>query len=162
MKKSAIAIVLGISVISVSSCNPNLKTSEKTDNAEQNMTNTEEQTVEFKTAENYFVKNTIKETVPTKITTQTDFDKYFGMATTMGENGKPTPIDFSKEFVIVVDHPETSLKTEITPISLEEKGSDVVLNYTITEGEDAGFTIRPFVMIIVNKDSDGNVILQKN
>lgn len=160
MNKNTIAIALGVFLISASSCNNNPKTSEKTDGVEQTAANSEQTAVEFKIAENYFVNNTVKENVPAKITTQEEFDKYFGKATTMGENGKPTPIDFSKEYVIVADYNITNKKTQVTPVSLEKKGSEIVFNYKIAEGEDAGFTMRPFLAIIVSKNVDGDVILQ--
>ena len=161
MKKNVIKIALGLLIFSFTACNTDAKKTEETTNTEQT-TDAEETTVSFKTAENYFVKNTVKEPVPVKITTQKEFDNYFGMAATMGENGKPTPIDFSKEYIIVADYADTNKQVEMTPVSLEQKGGDLVFNYTVTEGEDAGFTSHPFLMLIVSNDTTGNVVLQKN
>ena len=42
------------------------------------------------------------------------------MATVMGANGKPTPIDFNKQFVIAVINNETDISTSFTPIKLEK------------------------------------------
>ena len=39
-----------------------------------------------------------------KITTEEEFNKLFGMATIMGKDGKPTAIDFTKQFVLGVYH----------------------------------------------------------
>lgn len=158
MKKNifTVAIVAALFV----SCNSGNQSAEKSkeENNTETVTGAE---ITYKKAENYFVKNDVTGTVPTKITSQEEFDNYFGMATTMGENGKPTAIDFSKEYVIVIDHIPTKNKTEIILSGIEKKGEDILVNYTINEGENAGFEMRPFLMLIVNKDTDGNVILNK-
>jgi len=154
--------IVGIILISVSlgtSCNSTSDTS-KSDNKEQTSEKetSKESDVPFKIAENYFIKNDVNDTVPSKIVSQEVFDTYFGLATTMGENGKPTPIDFSKEFVIVVDHNNTSKQTDISLVSLEKKEENILFNYAIIEGEDKGFVTRPFLMVIVDKNNDGEVI----
>lgn len=158
MKKTLMEVA--IATLLLGSCSSNNQKTEK--NTEEN--NTESVTgtqITYRKAENYFVKNTVKDTVPAKITSQEEFDSYFGMATAMGENGKPTAIDFSKEYVIVIDHSQTKNKTEIVLSGIEKKGEDIMVNYTVSEGENAGFEMRPFLMIIVNKDLDGKVVLNK-
>ena len=160
MKKHVKTFVAGTLILSISACNSGSKTSENPSDTEQN-TKMEVSTIDFKTAENYFVKNTVEDAVPSKITTQEEFDKYFGMATTMGDQGKPTPIDFNKEFVIIVDHNSTEKKVEISPIGLNKNEKNLTFTYKLTENGDNGFTTRPFLMIIVNKTNEGNVILKK-
>lgn len=160
MKKYVKTFVAGALTLSISACNSNSKTSENPAETEQS-TETKVSAINFKTAENYFVKNTVTETIPSKITTQADFDKYFGMATTMGDQGKPTPIDFNKEYVIVVDHASTNKKTELTPVSLTKKDADITLTYSMKHGEDIGFTMHPFLMIIVDKTNEGKVSLKE-
>ena len=78
--------------------------------------------VAFEVAKNYFFNNGQEIPSSSKITTAEEFGKLFGMATTMGEDGKPTPIDFAKQFVLAIVLPVTNLATEITPDRLEEKG----------------------------------------
>lgn len=160
MKKYVKTFVAGALILSVSACNSGSKTSENPSDTNQNI-EMGVSAIDFKTAENYFVKNTVTNTVPAKITTQEEFDKYFGMATTMGENGKPTAIDFSKEYVIVIDHIQTKNKTEMVLSGVEKKREDIIVNYTVNEGEDAGYETRPFLMIIVDKNIEGNVVLNK-
>src|SRR5690606_14967583 len=158
MKKNIITVAFAAALFI--SCNSGNQSAEKS--KEQN--NTETVTgaeITYKKAENYFVKNNVTGTVPAKITSQEEFDNYFGMATTMGENGKPTAIDFSKEYVIVIDHISTKNKTEIILSGIEKKGEDILVNYTINEGEDVGFETHPFLMLIVSKDVEGNVVLNK-
>ena len=78
--------------------------------------------VAFEVAKNYFFKNDQEIPASPKITTAEEFGKLFGMATTMGNDGKPTEIDFTKQFVLAIILPVTNLATEITPDRLEEKG----------------------------------------
>ena len=51
--------------------------------------------VAFEVAKNYFFKNNQEIPSSPKITTSEEFGKLFGMATTMGKEGKPTEIDFT-------------------------------------------------------------------
>lgn len=159
MIKTTTVLLASIAAITFTACNSGSGTAKSSEKMEQSEPMADNN-IAFKTAENYFVKNTVTETIPSKITTQEDFDKYFGMATTMGDQGKPTPIDFSKEYVIVVDHASTNKKTELMPVSLTKKDADITLTYSMTHGEDNGFTMHPFLMIIVDKSNDGNVMLQ--
>ena len=72
--------------------------------------------VAFEVAKNYFFKN--DQVIPEypKITTEEEFNKLFGMATTMGKDGKPTAIDFTKQFVLAIVLPVTDITTEINPV----------------------------------------------
>lgn len=83
--------------------------------------------VAFEVAKNYFFKNDQEIPASPKITTAEEFGKLFGMATTIGEDGKPTEIDFTKQFVLAIVLPVTNLATEITPNRLEEKGDTLIL-----------------------------------
>ena len=58
--------------------------------------NVESSEVAFEVAKNYFFKN--NQVIPEypKIVSEEEFNKLFGMATTMGEDGKPTAIDFTR------------------------------------------------------------------
>ena len=71
--------------------------------------------VAFEVAKNYFFKNDQEIPASPKITTSEEFGKLFGMATTMGKDGKPTEIDFTKQFVLAIVLPVTNLATEIIP-----------------------------------------------
>ncbi|HRP89425.1 MAG TPA: hypothetical protein PKX92_05255 [Edaphocola sp.] len=160
MRKTTVIIL--VSALLTTACNtskqkPNM---EKTDAISEN-TISKEKNIPFKIAGNYFIKNDVKGTVPSKISTQAEFNTYFGMAATMGETGKPTPIDFSKEYVITVDYNTTNKETELKPVSLVKKGEDIVFNYSVSEGEEAGFSLRPFLMLIVDNNNQGKVILKK-
>ncbi len=114
------------------------------------------ESVKYTVAKNYFVKNNAKVPEGMKITTQQEFDDCFGMATTMGPDGKPTEIDFSKSFVITKILPETKNDTEVSPVSLQKKGSDLLLlKSNIKEGKAMSYSIRPFYIIVVSKEYAG-------
>ncbi|MFT4203037.1 MAG: copper resistance protein NlpE [Chitinophagaceae bacterium] len=119
-----------------------------------------EQAIPYKEANNYFIKNDVKESVPTKITAKEELEKYFGMATTMGPNGQPTQIDFSKEYAVIADFKATDKETTLKPISLTKSGNDLILDYSITEGKNVNFTTRPFLLLIVPDTAQGNVVLK--
>lgn len=113
-------------------------------------------------AERYFVKNGYKKEdhpSPT-ITSQSEFDRLFGMAAVMG--GKPTPIDFSKQYVLTVIGEPTSRKVEIIPVSLKQQDGAIVFNYKVIEGEQRAVTIQPMVLLIVDNKYKGEVKLVRN
>lgn len=115
--------------------------------------------IPFTEADHYFVKNTVKE-VPAKITSQAQLEKYFGMAAVMGEGGLPTSIDFTKQFAIAVDMPDTNIDTELIPVSLKKDGKKLLFIYKVKKGEQRSYTTHPFTLIIVSKEYDAKVSLQ--
>ena len=110
--------------------------------------------IPFVQAKNYFVKNSYKsgEIKQGKILSQKEFDELFGMACLMGNDGKPTPIDFNKQFVIILVNQETITSTDLTPISLKkEKKNKLVFNYEIKTGKEQSFVSQTCLIIIVDK-----------
>lgn len=123
----------------------------------QNMTN-----IAFTIAKNYFVNNTVTKLDNPKIETAEKFNEIFGMATTMGAAGKPTKIDFSKQYVIAIILPETDFATNIYPISLlKNTKNEITLNYKYVIGEKQSFTTRPNFIIIVDKRENGMITLNE-
>ena len=118
--------------------------------------------VAFEVAKNYFFKN--DQTIPTspKITTEEEFNNLFGMATTMGEDGKPTEIDFSKQFVLAIVLPMTDMATEITPVKLEAKGDSLFYTYDVKIGEKQSFSIQPVSIIILDRKFENNEVILIN
>lgn len=113
-------------------------------------------------ANRYFLKNGVETLPPQKITNQKDFDSYFGTAAVMDENGNPTDINFSTQYVISLTRPETDIETRLVPKSLEtnQKG-EIVLCYQEIQGQKRTYTTKPLLLIIVDKKYDGNVVLSK-
>ncbi|SBV90363.1 hypothetical protein [uncultured Dysgonomonas sp.] len=118
--------------------------------------------VDFTLAKNYFVNNTVTKLENPKIETQEQFDEIFGTAAHMGNDGKPTVIDFSKQNVLAVVLPETDRQTEIYPVSLQkdEKG-EILLTYEVKVGQKQTYTIRPNFAVIIDKSEKGNIRLNE-
>lgn len=117
--------------------------------------------IPYKVADNYFVNNNVQQP-PVKITSQKVFDQFFGEATTMGPNGNPTSIDFSKEFVISVCKPETDIATQLQAAKLSKsKAGSLTFYYRQRVGKKQTYTTRPCLLIIVKKKYDGKVAVRR-
>ena len=124
--------------------------------------NLKKKAIPYIVANRYFLKNGVETLPPQKITNQKDFDSYFGTAAVMDENGNPTVINFSTQYVISLTRPETDIETRLVPKSLEtnQKG-EIVLCYQEIQGQKRTYTTQPLLLIIVDKKYDGNVVLSK-
>ena len=124
--------------------------------------NEESSEVAFEVAKNYFFKN--DQVIPEypEITTEEEFNKLFGMATTMGENGKPTTIDFTKQFVLAIVLPVTDFATEINPVKVEEKGDSLLYSYDVKIGEKQSFRIQPVSIIVLDKKYENKRVVLVN
>jgi hypothetical protein len=113
--------------------------------------------VSYRRAENYFVKNTVKQLDNPKLETAEKFNAVFGLARTMSEGSKPTEIDFSKEFVIAVILPETEVETSIENVSVQknEKG-ELLISYKVVSGQKQTFTTVPNLALILDKADYGS------
>lgn len=111
-----------------------------------------QQNVSYIEGHNFYANPDMPTSHLLKITSRTDFEKNFGYAPVMGKNGEPTPIDFSKQFVIAKALPETDYATTITPVSLKKtKAGTLQFRYDVKrESQPRTYTIRPFLLIIVS------------
>ena len=94
-----------------------------------------------------------------KITTEEEFNKLFGMATVMGKDGKPTAIDFTKQFALAIVLPVTDMATEITPVKVEAKSDSLFYTYEVKTGEKQTYSIQPVSIIILDKQYEDNEIV---
>lgn len=119
--------------------------------------------IPFKIAKNYFVKNSIENLDNPEIADAEEFERTFGMATIMGEDGRPTSIDFSNEFVIAVVLPETNkdIKLEAKKLT-QDKNGNLTFTYSKEEGEELSHTIKPSLIIVANKQHDGKVKIKED
>jgi len=109
--------------------------------------------VPFTYAKGYFLRNDVEEgEYPTKITNQNLFDQYFGMATVMGDEGKPTEIDFDKSFVVPVIYPVTDQETSIVIERFWHSApAELTLSVGAVRGEEhRSFQIRPIKLLVVD------------
>ncbi|WP_440121858.1 copper resistance protein NlpE [Tenacibaculum sp. Ill] len=134
----------------------NLSSNKSKDTKEETTKTNETVTVTYKVASRYFIKNNVTK-LPSKINSREEFEKYFGAATVMGEDGKPTPIDFEKEYVIAVTVEASNKLIELQPISLTKTGEEINFDYSVTEGGETSYTSRTALVIIVSKKIEGNI-----
>ena len=116
--------------------------------------------VAYEVAKNYFFKNNQEIPASPKITTAEEFGKLFGMATTMGEEGKPTEIDFTKQFVLAIVLPVTEYATEIKPVKVTEKGDSLLYTFEVKKGEKLTYSIQPVSIIILDKKYENKKVCQ--
>lgn len=154
-------LTLAVIASLVVACNSNKQQSQ--DSSDVKVEAEAQTTVPYEAAKNYFVKNTVaNEAATLKITTQEDFDKYFGAAASMGPDGKPTPIDFSKQYVIAVVGLNTDKPVTAEPVSLTKDGDKLVFSYKWEEGADAQtFTARHSILVLVDNQYQGEVVFNK-
>lgn len=119
--------------------------------------------IPYMEANNYFLKNNSNEKGNgfIKIESQEDFNKFFGSAATMSENGKPTEIDFSENYVIALTEKETNKTTDIVVKEITKENNVVKLTYSVKEGAENSYTTKPVKILIVSKKYDGNISLNK-
>lgn len=116
--------------------------------------------IPFTILDHYFVNNDITDTPPSKITDRATFDRYFGMAAVMGKGGQPIVVDFDKEYIIDVVLPETDTLTTIIPVSLDrDSAGTVTFMYYAKRGSRQSYTIRPCLLLAIDRAYDGPVTL---
>jgi len=120
--------------------------------------------IPFKEAKNYFVRNDFKieKFSNPKIENQSRFDEIFSGAPLMGEEGRPTVIDFSKQFVIAIIQKETNKANTliINNLTKTKKGT-LNLLYQYTQGKEQSYTTVPCVILIVDNKYKSKVVLQR-
>lgn len=114
----------------------------------------------YTVAKNYFVRNDVTD-VPSLITSQEQFDKYIGAAAFMGNDGEPTKIDFCKQSVIAVAPAETDKSVELAPVSFVKGDKNAVFTYSLKEGANMGYTIRPLLLVVFDKTLAEDVEVKK-
>lgn len=96
-----------------------------------------------------------------KITSREDFDKIFGMAAVMGKDSMPTNIDFARQYVIAVICKTTNHSAALDVSDLVKSNDSIMVNYKYTEGEKTSYSSRPFKILIVDSQDQGELKLQK-
>ncbi|ALU27680.1 hypothetical protein HX045_16475 [Myroides odoratimimus] len=156
MNRSILMLLLG--TILLGSCNTAKK--ESTENEIELSDTDKQQEVKYELAKGYFVKNTVEndKVESLRITSQDHFESYFGTATTMGEQGVPTSIDFKRSFVLALVGQPTDKDTSFEIKELVAKGDVLELSYTIKQSqENRSFTIHPCVILVVDKTNEKDV-----
>lgn len=115
--------------------------------------------IPYTVASNYFVNNTLESstTISKRIDTQTEFNRYFGMATTMGNN--PTSIDFNNQYVIGLVLPTTNRATTLSVENLTLYRGIVTLSYSQSVSQPQSYYIRPSLIVVVDRKYNGEVLV---
>lgn len=117
--------------------------------------------IPYKEAKNYFVKNNFEGALDNpQFDSQQDFDKVFGTATIMGENGKPAPIDFSKEFAVAQIEDPSSQSVELKPVSVSKNANILEIKYRkIIRDINPTYKSQPVMILIIDRKYEGDVNL---
>ena len=119
--------------------------------------------IPYEEVKNYFFRNDAAVPENPKIDSAEQFGALFGAAAFMGKGGKPTPVDFDKEFVIAVVNPITDCLTELAPESLTREGGELVFAYRETVGEKQTWSMQPVLLVKVDRKYETeSVRLSKN
>ncbi|WP_300600310.1 hypothetical protein [Niabella sp.] len=116
--------------------------------------------IPFTRAAHYFVRNDFKEDrlQDHRITNKADFDSIFGAAATMGKDGLPTPIDFTKQDAIALIDSVSDYAVSFENAALQKDGDYLALSYDEIKGPKQSFTTRPFLLLVIDKKYKGTVI----
>ena len=122
-------------------------------------TSTNPNAIPYLMASNYFVRNSVlpSVTISKRIDTKTEFDEYFGVATTMGS--QPTAIDFDKQYVLAVILPETNDATTLKVANVTSYRGIITLSYNREVGQEQTFTVRPLLLVLVDRKYSGEVLI---
>ena len=110
--------------------------------------------VKYEWLQNYYVRNDVECSKPQHlvIDNEKDFNAYFGPAAIMG--GKPTDINWKKQFVIAILLPETNKPTMVTPMEVKQSPGNVIFWFQVNKGRKTSYTLVPFAAVALNKPSD--------
>ena len=108
--------------------------------------------VSFTVLRNYFHNNNAPALSSPLITNKQTFDEQFGMAAFMGKGGQPTPVNFGKSAVLAIVLLETNKAIDIDSVMVTETGkNELTLAYTVHEGAEQSFYIRPLQLMAIDK-----------
>ena len=114
--------------------------------------------IPFEEVRNYFFRSDAELPENPVIDTSGQFDALFGAAALMGRDGRPTVVDFGKEFVIAVVNPVTDCRTELVPESLRKEDGELVFTYQETIGERQSWAMRPVLLVKVERVYKGEAV----
>jgi len=117
--------------------------------------------VPYTEMDGYFFRNDAPALESARIDSQASFESLFGSATLMGKRGRPTPVDFSSEFVIAVVLPVTDVSTELEPVSLTRKDGSLIFSYRKIIGEPQTWTMQPVLLVKVDRKHEAAVAVME-
>lgn len=117
----------------------------------------------YKQARGYIVKKTyeVKSDTSLKIESKAEFEKVFSKASTIGWKGETTNIDWNKQYVIAVLQPRTDQFISIAPSYATKDGDEIYIRYAELEGEDLTREYSPSMVLLVDKEYNGNLNVKR-
>ncbi len=123
--------------------------------------------LEYKEAVNYFVRNDYKEQELhyVKIKSELELDKIMGMGASMGKDGMPTKIDFSKSYLIALIGKTNDSGANFEISNLVKEGDKITVNIfddynKQLTGEKLSYSIRPSRLLIVDNKHQGSIKIE--
>lgn len=111
---------------------------------------------------NYFVRSDVSEYGTLVFDSEKAFADYFGMATAMGPNGKPTEIDFSTQRVICISCKPTTDDVRITFGTIKLHDNVLHVGYSMkVKGSHPSYTTSPCELIAVSGAQGKKVVFEK-
>ena len=101
-------------------------------------------------ADHSFVKADA-DSIPTKIVSAEEFRRYFGMAPVMGPNGKPTEIDFGRQFVVAYTVVPSDREIALKPKSVTRTNGIVSVVVDIEQGQPLTYMMRPLLLLVLDR-----------
>jgi len=119
--------------------------------------------VPYTLAKNYFVRKDFDadKFLTPKITTAEEFEKIFGMATVMGNEGKPTPVDFTKQYALAVILPVAERSVKLKVDKLQQTKDQLILRYKEEDETASTMKSQPFLLLFVDKKYDKDPAVQQ-
>ncbi len=119
---------------------------------------TSQTTVAYKEANHYFVRNDAPDHSPRLIQTRAEFERYFGAAAVMGNDGLPTEIDFDKHNVVALIEPQTNIDTDIKVKSVKTDHGQLTVTYEVRQsGQPRSYSTVPMILLRIDKKYGNNV-----
>jgi uncharacterized membrane protein/uncharacterized membrane-anchored protein len=118
------------------------------------------QTVPYRRLENHFHQGKrIGYLQAELVTDRKAFDQAFHPAPLNGRNAVPP--DFAREWLIALMDKETDRRTEISVVSVERLGAELIVTIQVTRGEKQTFTTVPQTCLIVAKEGLRSVTIRE-
>lgn len=115
--------------------------------------------VPYTVCSNYFVRNDAPRKPFGKIESREEFERLIGMAATMG--GQTAWIDFDRQYAIVVSGDVSCTMTQFHPVSLVERGGEIVFTYSEENGGEVTYKTQPLLVIAVDRQYNKDVRMMR-
>lgn len=162
MKSLSNSVLLALTVFLFACGNTQITGNKETSDSQIKPASAVDAAIPFTLANNYFVRNDYRDSAThlLKLESPEAFERIFGMATTMSPKGKPTSINFESHYVLACIGKSSNKSLELQAASLVSDQGNILLTCISKEGSDQSFTSRNALILLVDKQYQGNPQLQ--